>query len=184
MEEILNRLTVSELRSLARRLDIPGRSTMNKSQLVASVATGLKASELNSHSTAETPSRHRGRRTEERRAATRRRLETFVDSESVCDHVTAEGLVCGLPQVRGSNRCTLHGGTDSSDLAIPATGSLGFETWPALFRHLQMASYDIDALGLDPIVAEMLWHLGNYLYFDFFRVETQGLEHVPGDLCA
>jgi 1-acyl-sn-glycerol-3-phosphate acyltransferase len=64
-------------------------------------------------------------------------------------------------------------------VAIPAAGALGFDTWPALIRHLQMASYDIDALGLDPVIAEMLWHLGNYVYFDYFRVDTRGIEHVP-----
>ena len=45
MEEILNRLSVQELRSLARALDLRGRSSMSKADLVHSVAAGLKATE-------------------------------------------------------------------------------------------------------------------------------------------
>jgi len=177
MEEILNRLGVQELRSLARALRVRGRSSMSKAQLVESVAAELKASEPPSRKTgARRPSGMHG---EERRRSSRDRLGLLVDRERVCNFVTIEGFACGLPPVRDNERCALHGGTNISDLAIPAAGALGFHTWPALIRHLQMASYDIDALGLDPVVAEILWHLGNYLYFDYFRVDAQGLANVP-----
>jgi len=184
MNEILNRLGVQELRSLARALDVRGRSSMSKLELVESVATGLKASEPPSGEPGAEAHQSGGMRGEERRRATRHRLGLLVDRQRFCNFVTTEEFRCGLPPVGGHDLCALHGGTNISDLAIPATGALGFETWPALIRHLHMASYDIDALGLDPVIAEMLWHLGNYLYFDYFRVETQGLEHVPMDGAA
>lgn len=177
MEEILNRLSVQELKSLARALNLRGRSSMSKADLVNSVAAGLKASEAPVKAPKPTmpPAMIRG----EARRDTRRRLASLVDHDRICDFVTIEGFACGLPPVIGHDRCVLHGGADYSDVAIPAAGTLGFDTWPALVRHLQMASYDIDALGLDPVIAEMLWHLGNYVYFDYFRVDTRGIEHVP-----
>lgn len=184
MEEILSRLGVQELRSLARALDVRGRSSMSKAELVRSVADGLKSSEPLPETPSREPGRRGGMRGEERRKTTRDRLGSLVDRDRTCNFVTIEGFACGLPPVCDFDRCALHGGANISDLAIPAAGSLGFDTWPALIRHLQMASYDIDALGLDPVIAEMLWHLGNYVYFDYFRVETQGIEHVPMDGAA
>jgi 1-acyl-sn-glycerol-3-phosphate acyltransferase len=187
MEEILNRLGVRELQSLARALDLPGRSKMTKPQLVEAVSAGLRSGQsagLKSGPSSSTNGFRESRRTgllggEERRRAANDRLGLLVDHDRICSFATIEGFACGMPVVRDQDRCSLHGGTDNSDLAIPATGALGFETWPALVRHLQIASYDIDALGLDPVVAEILWHLGNYLYFDYFRVQAQGLENVP-----
>jgi 1-acyl-sn-glycerol-3-phosphate acyltransferase len=81
--------------------------------------------------------------------------------------------------VAGSERCGLHGDGSIADRAIPLTGSLGFSTWPALWRHLTLATYDVDPFGLDPVVAEMVWHVLNGLYYDYFRVEVEGIEHVP-----
>ena len=46
-------------------------------------------------------------------------------------------------------------------------------------RQAWLASYDVDPIGLDPVVAEVAWHLLNYLFFDYFRVEVQGIEHLP-----
>lgn len=175
MEEILNRLTVGDLRALARALDVRGRSSMPKAALIKAIAEGLKTDQ---ESPAPPPTQP-GPVTKGRRQAIAERLAELVDTDRRCSFATIEGFACGLPPLRDHDRCALHGGTDASDLAIPATGSLGFETWPALFRHLQMASYDIDALGLDPVIAEVFWHLGNFLYFDFFRVETSGVEHIP-----
>lgn len=164
---------------MARALDIPGRSTMTKAQLVAAVATGLHDA-ASDHPSAPPRHMHLPRpRGEERRQAIRERLASLVDPERVCDFATIEGFTCGLPPTQDHDRCALHGGVDASDVAVPATGKLGFESWPALTRHLLMASYDIDVLGLDPVVAEMLWHLGNYLYFDYFRVEVDGVENIP-----
>ena len=179
MEEILNRLSVQELRSLARALDLRGRSSMSKADLVHSVAAGLTASESPIEHSRPAIVRPATIRSEARRRETRQRLGLMVDHNRICDFVTIEGFACGLPPVIGHDRCVLHGGSNYSDVAIPAAGALGFDTWPALIRHLQMASYDIDALGLDPVIAEMLWHLGNYVYFDYFRVDTRGIEHVP-----
>lgn len=179
MEEILNRLSVQELRSLARALDLRGRSSMSKADLVHSVAAGLTANEGPIEHSRPAIIRPATIRSEARRRETRQRLALMVDHNRICDFVTIEGFACGLPPVISHDRCVLHGGSNYSDVAIPAAGALGFDTWPALIRHLQMASYDIDALGLDPVIAEMLWHLGNYVYFDYFRVDTRGIEHVP-----
>jgi 1-acyl-sn-glycerol-3-phosphate acyltransferase len=176
MEDILNRLGREELRNLARALEVPGRSSMRKADLVEAVANRLKTDPVGTSAPGSPPERTRA---ENRRDATAARLAALVDPDRRCNFTTIEGFACGLPSLLDEDRCALHGGVDSSDLAVPATGALGFETWPALFRHLQMASYDIDALGLDPVIAEVFWHLGNYLYFDFFRVESRGLEHIP-----
>ena len=178
MEEILNRLSVQELRSLARALELAGRSKMTKPQLVEAVVEGLKAGHSAAAEDGGEPHRPGLLGGEGRRKATSDRLGLLVDQDRICNFATIEGFACGLPSVRDHDRCSLHGGADNSDLAIPAAGALGFDTWPALLRHLQIASYDIDALGLDPVVAEILWHLGNYLYFDYFRVEARGLENV------
>ncbi len=103
----------------------------------------------------------------------------LVDADRTCPHRTLEGFTCGLPAIKGEEQCSLHGGVDSSDLAVPALGRLGTDTWPALLRHLRLASYDIDALGLDPVLAELAWHIGNALYFEYFHVRVEGIEHVP-----
>ena len=38
-----------------------------------------------------------------------------------------------------------------ADRAIPLTGQLGFSAWPPLWRHISLATYDIDAFGLDVV---------------------------------
>ncbi len=114
-----------------------------------------------------------------RRAALAARLNSFVDHSESCNWRSTEGHPCGLPVIRNERRCSLHGGLHDRDLAIPATGRLGFDTWPALLRHIWLATYDVDPIGLDPNVADMVWHLLNYLYFDYFRVEVEGVENIP-----
>ncbi len=114
-----------------------------------------------------------------RRAALATRLSAFVDHTRSCNWRSVEGHPCGLPAIRDKNRCALHGGIDNTDLAIPALGRLGFDTWPTLLRHIWLATYDVDPIGLDPVVAEMVWHLVNYLYFEYFRVEVEGVENLP-----
>lgn len=114
-----------------------------------------------------------------RREALHDRLAAFVDPAVHCGWTTTEGHPCGLPVVRGSKSCALHGDGRIMDMAMPLTGSLGFGSWPKLWRHLNLATYDIDSFGLDPVVAEMAWHLLNGLYYDYFRVEVEGIEHVP-----
>ncbi len=83
--------------------------------------------------------------------------------------------------MQGSPRCGLHGDGSIADRAFPLTGQLGFSSWPRLWRHLSLATYDIDAFGLDPVIAEMAWHILNMLYYDYFRVEVEGIENVPMD---
>jgi len=170
METMLKRLPVEQLRSLARSLEIKGRSGMLKEDLVVAVARALRSAE-----TAQ-PMIAKPRRSN-RRSTAEERFADMIDAGTLCDFSTE--IMCGLPVVKGQTRCSLHGGVDISDISIPALGRLGFDTWPALLRHLLLASYDIDALGLDPVVAEMVWHLGNYLYYDYFRVDVSGIERVP-----
>ncbi|NOY57302.1 MAG: hypothetical protein GXP34_15160 [Actinobacteria bacterium] len=174
METLLRRLPVTQLRSLARSLEITGRSNMLKEDLVIAVARALRSAETTRpHLSVPKP------RASDRRDAAQERFAEMVDGERICDFSTAERFMCGLPVVKGEHRCSLHGGVDISDVSVPALGRLGFDTWPALIRHLLLASYDIDALGLDPVVAEMAWHLGNYLYYDYFRVDVSGIDRVP-----
>jgi 1-acyl-sn-glycerol-3-phosphate acyltransferase len=107
------------------------------------------------------------------------RLRTFVDTSIHCPWTSIEGHPCGLPVLRGSDRCGLHADGVIEDKAVPLTGQLGFGSWPTLWRHLNLATYDIDPFGLDPVISEMGWHLLNGLYYDYFRVEVEGIEHVP-----
>jgi 1-acyl-sn-glycerol-3-phosphate acyltransferase len=141
---------------------------MSKEGLVGAIAETLRAGDL-PEPTAEPQAA----------GVTRRRFDALVEPERPCDAHIDDTRSCGLPAVRGHHRCALHGGVDISDASVPALGRLGFDTWPALIRHLLLASYDIDPLGLDPVVSEMVWHVANYLYYDYFRVEVSGIEHVP-----
>lgn len=161
----LSSLTKAELLAEARRRDIPGRSSMSKDELLAALSIEEES--------APTPSAGDRRRTLDER------LGKLVDLSTRCGWASVEGFPCGLPVCTGSDWCALHGGVDIHDLSVPIAGHLGFDTWPTLLRHLWMASYNPDPLGLDPVIAEMVWHSLNFLYFDYFRVEVQGIEHVP-----
>ena len=164
----LDAMTKAELLELARQHDIRGRSRMTKAELSAAVGTAVASA---TDSGANDPAA--------RRAAVAARLDSFVDHAVSCNWRSVEGRYCGLPVIRERRRCTLHGGIDGTDLAIPATGKLGFDTWPTLLRHVWLATYEVDPIGLDPVVADMVWHLLNYLYFDYFRVEVEGAESIP-----
>jgi len=152
MEELLDRLTARELRSLARALEVRGRSRMTKGDLVGAVAHALRDGD---------------------------RTHSAIPEAPTCRFTIRPGVSCGLPVVPPTEVCALHGGTDSSDVIVPALGRLGFDTWPTLLRHLLTGSYDVDPLGLDPVVAEMAWHVLNYLYRDYFHVTVSGIDHVP-----
>jgi 1-acyl-sn-glycerol-3-phosphate acyltransferase len=118
-----------------------------------------------------------------RRAALNERLAGFFDMARRCGRPSPNGDACPLPALASGGRCVLHGepgtGVDPFDVAIPVTGRLGFDTWPSLVRVSRRGDYDIDAIGLDPVVADAVWHLFNYLYFDYFKVDVEGIEHVP-----
>lgn len=114
-----------------------------------------------------------------RRQTLAARHRSFFDFDRPCRWRSIEGHACRLPSVKGDSHCALHGGLDIVDLALPVAGHLGFDTWPELFRHLALATYDVDPIGLDPVVAEMVWHLANFLYFDYFHVDVSGIEHIP-----
>ncbi len=153
---MLDALTKDELVGLARAAELRGRSTMTKAEL----KTALMA-----HLGTDGPAAPAAR-------ADRR--------PNRCQSINNQHP-CGLPAAAGSKFCGLHGGYAVSDLAIPVAGKLGFDTWPALLRQLALATYDVDPLGLDPVVADMVWHLINFLYVDYFRVEVEGIEHVPSE---
>lgn len=154
LDAMLGGLTKEELIALARAASLPGRSSMTKAQLSAALLEYLETETEPESSGPPLPRPNR------------------------CSSVTGQHP-CGLPAASDSDRCGLHGGYDVSDLAIPVAGKLGFDTWPALARQLALATYDVDPLGLDPVIADMVWHMMNFLYFDYFRVEVEGIENVP-----
>ncbi len=162
-------LTKRQLMEMARQRGVRGRSKMTKQELVTVLESPPPAAGSSSRDPAT------------RRAALAARLNSFVDHSASCSWRSAEGHPCGLPIIRGEQRCSLHGGLHGRDLAIPATGRLGFDTWPAVLRHIWLATYDVDPIGLDPNIADMAWHLLNYLYFDYFRVEVEGVENIPAE---
>lgn len=180
MSVLLSRLSRDELRAIARAADIRGRSSMSKDELIVALRTDLAARaepRPAQRSALFAPGEISDAR--KRRLQAERRFASMVDPGRSCTLRTIEGYACGLPAVAEQERCALHGGTNISNLAVPAAGHLGVDTWPALIRHLLLASYDNDALGLDPVVSEMIWHLANYLYFEYFRVDVEHIEHVP-----
>jgi 1-acyl-sn-glycerol-3-phosphate acyltransferase len=180
-------MTKAELLDRARSIDLPGRSTMNKMQLIDALADASVDPPGRSDGSPDTmlpiPGVSQGDRVEARARRTDlyERLSRLVDQKRRCGWRSIEGHGCGLPNLRGSDACALHSSEDRYDVAAPATGQLGFETWPTLFRHLHLATYDVDPIGLDPVIHEMVWHVMNGLYFDYFRVDVEGIEHVPMD---
>lgn len=191
-------LRKSELLELARRANIRGRSSMTKADLVealvnaptpASAAPNQKGSARSAAADERygsgLPFNLPGVSPEDRAEASARRsalderLRDYIDASEHCPWKSIEGHPCGLPLVAGTDRCGLHGDGSISDRAVPLTGTLGFSAWPALWRHLTLATYDVDPFGLDPVVAEMAWHVLNGLYYDYFRVQVEGIEHVP-----
>ncbi len=184
----LERLTKRELLDLARDREIVGRSTMNKAELIDALAgTGQTDDEAVPTDDVLGSLQLPGISPEDRaEARTRRtvlnaRLRQFTDVSVHCAWTSIEGHPCGLPVVVGAEFCGLHGDGSIADRAFPLTGSLGFSSWPTLWRHIALATYDPDAFGLDPVIAEMAWHVLNGLYYDYFRVEVEGVEHVPMD---
>lgn len=173
-EHPLDSMTKAELLALGRHLEIKGRSRMTKAELLAAIRSRASA-----NGTVVALPAGGQRSAEGRRHDLYERLAALVDPTRRCPWRSDEDHVCGLPPAAESSHCVLHGGADVVDLAIPATGRLGFDTWPKLLRHLWLATYDVDPIGLDPIVAEMAWHVANFLYYDYFRVEVEGIEHVP-----
>ncbi len=191
MFEELSAMTKRELLDLARERSITGRSKMKKAELTeALLEAGFKGEgdpvSPEDPAGAQTPCFDDESRVEPktRREVLYRRLGDFVDTSVHCEWWSIEGHPCGLPTLTGTPRCALHGDGIIADRAIPLTGRLGFGTWPPLLRQLSLATYDIDAFGLDPVVAEMAWHLLNFLYFDYFHVEVEGIENVPMDGAA
>ena len=153
---MLDGLSKEELTGLAKAAQLPGRSSMTKAQLKAALIDHLSTDAVGPPRAGPAPRQNR------------------------CSSVSGRHP-CGLPVGSGSDKCGLHGGYDVSDLAIPVAGKLGFDTWPALMRQLTLATYDVDPLGLDPVIADMVWHMINFLYFDYFRAEVEGIEHVPSE---
>ncbi|MEZ5175335.1 MAG: 1-acyl-sn-glycerol-3-phosphate acyltransferase [Acidimicrobiia bacterium] len=197
MREVdLAALTKKELMGIARAQSLAGRSNMSKAELITALASpvgdtdpsgGAGGSEDGAPTPTEglAPIAIPGISPEDRAQARARRrvmsdrLASLVDTTRHCPWKTIEGYPCGLPVVVGTAHCGLHSDGLIYDRAIPLTGSLGFASWPTLWRHLTLATYDSDAFGLDPIIAEMAWHLLNGMYYDYFRVEVEGIQHVP-----
>ncbi len=154
LEQTLANMTKAELMTLARAAGLTGRSSMTRDQLRAALADHLAA-----------PRSHTGPSAGPQPADER-------CSRRAGDHR------CGLPALSGGELCALHG-ADLRDEVQPIAGRLGFDQWPALLRQLRLATYDTDPLGLDPVIAEMAWHVANLMYHDYFRVTVSGAQHVP-----
>jgi len=152
LQSVLERMTKAELLGLARAADVAGRSSMTKANLIAAILNEV---------------------------AVDRTADKPEDSAPRCGHRSESGHRCGLPAYEGQILCPLHGKVNIADLAIPAAGKLGFDTWPMLLRQLAIGSYDPDPMGLDPVVADMVWHLMNFIYRDYFRVDVVGAENIP-----
>jgi len=180
-------LTKAELLDQARAVDLRGRSKMNKAELIEALTSIDPVDgtifEEDVAPTIPIPGISQEDRIEARARRTDLygRLAELVDEERRCRWRSIEGHTCGLPVVRGDDACILHTNRNRYDTAIPALGKLGFDTWPTLLRHLSLATYDIDPIGLDPIIHEMAWHVLNGLYYDYFRVDVEGIENLPMD---
>ncbi len=183
----LSSLTKTELLARARAVDLRGRSKMTKAELVEALAETERVEDpplkIEPGPMIPIPGVSQEDRVEARARRTDLydRLAGLVDQDERCRWRSIEGHGCGLPIVRGRDACALHSGRDRYDTAVPITGQLGFDTWPTLLRHLHLATYDIDAIGLDPVVHEMAWHILNGIYYDYFRVEVEGIENIPMD---
>ncbi len=183
----LSSLTKTELLARARAVELRGRSKMTKAELVEALAEIERVEDISLEAEPGPMIPIPGVSQEDRVEARARRTDLYdrlaglVDQDQHCRWRSIEGHGCGLPIVRGKDACILHSGRDRYDTAVPLTGRLGFDTWPTLLRHLHLATYDIDAIGLDPVVHEMAWHLLNGIYYDYFRVEVEGIENIPMD---
>jgi len=183
----LSLLKKTELLNRAREIGLRGRSKMTKAELIEALVEIESGEDASSMDEPGPMIPIPGVSLEDRTEARLRRIDLYdrladlVDQERRCRWRSIEGHVCGLPVVRGEDACALHCDRDRYDTAIPITGRLGFDTWPTLLRHLHLATYDIDAIGLDPVVHEMAWHMLNGIYYDYFRVEVEGIENVPMD---
>ena len=188
--EALSSLKKAELLDQARAIGLRGRSKMTRAELIEA----LSETESDREAAPEEeigpmipiPGVSQEARVEARARRTDLydRLADLVDRDRLCRWRSIEGHGCGLPVVRDEYSCTLHTGRSRYDVAVPVLGRLGFDTWPTLFRHLHLATYDIDGIGLDPVVHEMVWHLLNGLYYDYFRVDVDGIENIPMDGAA
>jgi 1-acyl-sn-glycerol-3-phosphate acyltransferase len=182
----LQRFTKRDLLELARDRRVVGRSRMNKADLIEALVSTDEISDPKPEpsegvGSIQLPGISPEDRAEARarRSVLNDRLSGFIDTSMHCKWSSIEGHPCGLPVVVDTEYCGLHGDGSIADRAFPLTGSLGFPAWPTLWRHITLATYDPDAFGLDPVIAEMAWHVLNGLYYDYFRVEVEGIEHVP-----
>ena len=183
----LSSLKKTELLDQARAIGLRGRSRMTKAELVEAlieserVEGNVAEDEVGPMIPIPGVSQEDRVEARARRNGLYDRLANLVDQDRRCQWRSIEGHGCGLPVVRGGEACALHSGRDRYDTAVPITGRLGFDTWPTLLRHLHLATYDIDAIGLDPVIHEMAWHILNGIYYDYFRVEVDGVENIPMD---
>ena len=183
----LSSLNKKDLLDRARAINLRGRSKMTKSELVDALLGAEHVENVPPENDIGPMIPIPGVSQDDRVEARARRTELYerlaglVDHDRRCHWRSIEGHGCGLPTVRDGDACALHSGKDRYDTAVPITGRLGFDTWPTLFRHLHLATYDIDAIGLDPVLHEMVWHVLNGIYYDYFRVEVDGIENIPMD---
>ena len=132
--DTLEAMTKADLVERARAVGLRGRSKMNKAELVEALAQPTEAAPIEAGPEAasmfQIPGISQDDRLEARvrRSALYERLARLVDQTRRCAWRGIVGHGCGLPIVRGTQSCTLHSGQNGYDVAVPATGRLGFDT--------------------------------------------------------
>jgi 1-acyl-sn-glycerol-3-phosphate acyltransferase len=69
---------------------------------------------------------------------------------------------------------------DFFDYDIPISDKPGFYGYLELIRRRLAGDYEIDEFGCDPLYGQMWWPLFELLYRNYWRVESTGVDYVPG----
>ena len=69
---------------------------------------------------------------------------------------------------------------DVFDYDIPISDKPGLQGYPELIQKRIAGEYEIDEFGCDPLYGQMWWPIFEQLYRNYWRVDTTGIEHVPG----
>src|ERR1700676_2114847 len=66
------------------------------------------------------------------------------------------------------------------DYDIPFSVRLGLQGYLEMIQRRLKGDYPVDEFGCDPLYGQMWWPLFERLYRNYWRVETTGIENVPG----
>lgn len=104
------------------------------------------------------------------------RVQTALPSDH-CDAPRARAPRSGGPLTRTADRIVGHG----SRLRQALTQATDGRTYRRFMRDLLMRgrSMQVDEFGFDPVAAEAMRPVFEFLYHNYWRVETRGLANVP-----